>query len=242
MGWHSRSVLMAYNFRMPASATTSRTLPAYLRNRGLRKPVNFRWRLLRYLLGIASLGLAIAVMLSAGIGLGPWDVFHQGLARTLGLTFGQVLVGVGFAILAVAWLTTRERPGPGTFINMILVGPSVDLYLRSGLVPSPESWWLGAIQMVVGTALAGLGAGLYISARFGAGPRDTFVLGLARVFGRSIRVARTGLEITVLILGWLLGGTAGVGTLLFAVLIGPFMQASVRTFGRFDPRKVQRAP
>jgi uncharacterized membrane protein YczE len=214
----------------------------YLKRRGIHKPVNFRWRLLRYLLGVASLGLAIAVMLASGIGLGPWDVFHQGLSKTLGLSFGQVLVGVGFFILAVAWVTTRERPGPGTFVNMMLVGPSVDLYQRSGLVPNPETWWLGAAQFVVGTALAGLGAGLYISAHFGAGPRDTFVLGLARVFGRSIRVARTGLEITVLILGWLLGGTAGLGTVLFAVLIGPFMQLSVRTFGRFDPRKVQRAP
>lgn len=188
----------------------------------------------QYLFGVTLLGLGIAVMLAAGVGLGPWAVFHEGLSEVSGLSFGRVLQLVGLVVIGVAWSLTGERPGAGTISNMILVGPFVDLFGASGWIPTPTAMPLGLVQFVVGTGIVGLASGLYITARFGAGPRDGFVLGLSRVSRWSVRRTRTALEALVLGFGFLLGGSVGLGTVVFALLVGPAMQMSMRIFRSSD--------
>lgn len=195
----------------------------------LRRPA-FWARFAQYLVGVAGLGLGLAIMLEAGIGVGPWAVFHEGIARVTPLTFGQALMLVGVVVLALAWGWTGERPGPGTFCNMLVVGPSVDLYRLSGIIPEPTGLAAGVPLFLLGVAVTGFASGLYITTRFGAGPRDGFVLGLARLLGGSVRRTRTMLELVVLTIGFLLGGTVGLGTLLFALAIGPVMQTAIRLF------------
>jgi uncharacterized membrane protein YczE len=181
--------------------------------------------------GLSFFGVGIALMLRADIGLDPWSTFHEGLSIKSGLSFGRITQLVGVVFVAVAWVWFRERPGPGTIFNMALVGPWVDLFrphlgLSEGLVP-------GIAQFLGGLALVGVASGMYISARLGAGPRDAFILGASRRFGRSIRATRVSLELLVLGTGWLLGGPVGLGTVLFALLMGPLMQLSLRVF-RYD--------
>ncbi|MEJ2291606.1 MAG: membrane protein [Deinococcales bacterium] len=183
-------------------------------------------------LGLMVLGLGIAFMLEAGIGLGPWTVFHQGLSLVTGLSFGRVMQGVGLVVLLLSMLLTRTRPGLGTALNMLLVGPWVDLFRSLAGFPHAPSYALGIAEFVLGLTLQGLGTGLYITARFGAGPRDGLVLGLASLLRLSVRITRTGLELLVLVSGWLMGGQVGLGTVLFALGIGPLMQSFLRLFGR----------
>lgn len=207
---------------------------ARIANDRLRRPA-FYGRLVKYAAGLAMMGVGLAVMLEAGIGVGPWAVFHDGIARVTPLTFGQGLVLAGVVIAALAWTTTGERPGPGTVVNMLSIGPVVDAVRASGAVPAPEGLAVGTAQFLVGLAIIGLGTGAYITARFGAGPRDMFMLGLSRRLGIEVRRARTTIEVGVLIIGVALGGAVGLGTVLFAVLIGPVVQATLRLWG---PRPV----
>lgn len=181
------------------------------------------------------MGLGVATMLEANIGVGPWSVFHDGLARVTPLSFGQTVVVVGVGVALLAWRWTGQRPGAGTVLNMLLVGPFIDLFRASGLVPAQDALLPGIVQLLAGVAILGTATGMYIGARFGAGPRDGFVLGLARVLKRSVRQVRTGLELTVLVLGAVLGGSVGLGTLLFALTIGPSMQVSLRLFRQRAP-------
>ncbi len=183
------------------------------------------------------MGLGLAVMLEAGIGLGPWAVFHEGIARVTPLSFGQALMIVGVVIAALAWWWTSERPGPGTVVNMLLVGPFVDLFRAVGVVPVQDGLTLGTVQFLIGAMIVGISSGLYISARFGAGPRDMFVLGLSRLLGRSVRRTRTAVEVVVLVIGVVLGGSVGLGTVLFALVIGPSMQTSLRLFAPRPPAR-----
>jgi uncharacterized membrane protein YczE len=192
-------------------------------------------RSVQFVIGLAGMGLGVATMLEANIGVGPWSVFHDGLARVTPLSFGQALMAVGVGVALLAWRWTGQRPGPGTVLNMLLVGPFVDLFRASGLLPEQHALLPGIVQLLAGVAIMGTATGMYIGARFGAGPRDGFVLGLARVLNRSVRQVRTGLEFTVLVLGAVLGGSVGLGTLLFAVTIGPSMQVSLRLFRRRVP-------
>lgn len=203
--------------------------------------LGFWGRVTQFLLGLTAMGLGLAVMLEAGVGIGPWGVFHQGLARVTPLSFGQALMAVGVLVVSLAWLWTGQRPGPGTFVNMVIVGPWVDVFRTSGLVPAPEAFLPGVAQFLVGLTITGVASGMYITARFGAGPRDGFVLGLSRLLGGSVRRTRTVLEIAVLSAGFLLGGTVGVGTALFAALIGPIMQFALRLFTRLPSPAVRPA-
>ncbi len=196
----------------------------------LRRPA-FHARLVKYVAGLAMMGVGLAVMLEAGIGVGPWAVFHDGIARVTPLTFGQGLVLAGLVIASLAWGATGERPGPGTVVNMLTIGPVVDAVRASGAVPTPEGIGLGTVQFLVGIAIIGMGTGAYITARFGAGPRDMFMLGLSRRLAIPVRRARTSIEIVVLIVGVAMGGAVGLGTVLFAVLIGPVVQATLRLWG-----------
>jgi uncharacterized protein len=185
-------------------------------------------RLLHVNVGLMLFGLSLAAMLRAGVGLGPWDVFHEGLALRTPLTIGQGMIATGFVLLAFSGLVARIRFGLGTVMNMLVVGLWVDLFLP--LVPAPAEWPLGAALFACGLLLNGAATGLYLTAGLGAGPRDGFALGMARLTGATIARVRTLVELGVLALGWLLGGTVGAGTLVFALTIGPLMQGGLRLF------------
>ena len=179
-------------------------------------------RLVQLFIGLALYGVSLAFLLRAGLGLAPWDVLHQGLAELVGATVGQMVIAVSFVVL-LAWIPLRERPGFGTIANALMVGAFVDLTL---LVLDDAGPWPARVGLLLGGILLnGLATALYIGASLGAGPRDGLMTGLVRRTGRSVRVVRTSLELTVLVFGWLLGGTVGVGTLLYAVAIGPIAHA-----------------
>ena len=170
-------------------------------------------------------------MLTASIGLGPWTVFHEGVSLQSGLSFGRVMQVTGLLVIVLGYALTGTKPGLGTLLNMIVVGPWVDLFTAQAWFPAAENAITGSVQFLIGVSFVGLASGLYITAGLGAGPRDGLVLGLARTLHLSVRKVRAGLELLVLIIGFLLGGAVGFGTVLFALLIGPLMQFSLRLFG-----------
>jgi uncharacterized membrane protein YczE len=183
-------------------------------------------RLTQFLTGVVAYGISVALMVEAGLGLDPWDVFHQGLALRTGLRLGWVVIGVSLLVL-LAWIPLRQRPGIGTVGNVVLIGLVVDGALA--LLPTPDPLWLRSVFLVSGVVLNGIATGLYIGAWLGPGPRDGVMIGLA-ARGYSIRAVRTAVEITVLAAGWLLGGTVGVGTLLYAAAIGPLAHMFIPRF------------
>ena len=178
-------------------------------------------RLLQLLLGLFLFGIASALMVRAGIGIAPWDVLAQGIARHSGLAFGLVtnLVGVGVLLM---WWPLRQRPGLGTVLNVLLIGPSALFGLW--LLPDVTQPAQQALVFAAGLLLLALATGLYIGARFGPGPRDGLMTGLARRTGWSLRAVRTGLEVSVVLLGWALGGVLGVATIAYALAVGPLVQ------------------
>ncbi|MFF3324085.1 YitT family protein [Streptomyces sp. NPDC002889] len=177
--------------------------------------------------GLALYGASSALLVRAGLGLEPWGVLHQGLAERTGLTIGVVSIIVG-ALVLLAWIPIRERPGLGTISNVFAIGLAIDATLA--LVPQVHGLGTRIALMVAGIVLNGAATGLYISARFGAGPRDGLMTGLHRLTGRSIRVVRTAIEVVVVAGGWALGGTAGLGTVAYALAIGPLAQLFLRLF------------
>ncbi|MBX7554507.1 hypothetical protein [Streptomyces sp. NPDC004232] len=184
-------------------------------------------RLIQLYAGLALYGASAALLVAAGLGLEPWGVLHQGLAKLTGLTIGVVSIVVGAAVLLL-WIPLRQRPGLGTVSNVFAVGLAMDGTLA--LVPDPHSFAVRIPLMLAGIALNGAATGLYISARFGPGPRDGLMTGLHRRTGRSIRLVRTTIEVAVVVTGFALGGTVGVGTVLYAVSIGPLAQLFLRVF------------
>ncbi|GAA2609588.1 membrane protein [Dactylosporangium fulvum] len=182
----------------------------------------FGRRFVQLQLGLIAYGLSMAMLIRARLGLDPWDVFHQGVARRTGLSFGTVVIITGAAVLLL-WLPLRQRPGLGTVSNVVVIGLAADLALR--LLPDAEGWWLRGALVVGGILLNAFATALYIGAGMGPGPRDGLMTGLAGRFPRlSLRLARTGVEVTVLAVGWLLGGAVGVATVLYALGIGPLTQ------------------
>jgi uncharacterized membrane protein YczE len=177
-------------------------------------------RLLQLFIGLTLFGAGIGLMLRSGLGLAPWDVLHQGLALRTGLTVGTWSILVSVAVLTL-WLPLRERFGLGTLLNAAIVGVMIDV--TAALVPEAGGLAPATGMTVGGVLLTGIGSGLYIGANLGPGPRDGLMTGITRR-GPSLRITRTVLEASVLSAGWLLGGTVGVGTLAFAVLIGPLVQ------------------
>ena len=190
-------------------------------------------RLVQLLIGLTAYGVSVALLIEAHLGLDPWDVFHQGLSRRTGISIGLMSVLVSGVVL-VLWIPLRQRPGVGTVCNAILVGLVIDAALW--LLPTAGSWWSRGAFLVGGIALNGLATGLYIGARLGPGPRDGLMTGLNARTGRSIRLVRTVIEVTVLVIGFALGGTVGIGTLLYAVSIGPLAHVFIPLF------TVRRAP
>ncbi|MFI0408489.1 YitT family protein [Actinomadura sp. 3N508] len=174
-------------------------------------------RLVQLYVGLALYGLGIALQVSSGLGNDPWDVFHQGLSRRFGLSIGVWIIIVGVVVM-LAWIPLRQRPGIGTISNVVLVGVFADLFLW--LLPEPGALAARWAYLVTAVLVGGFATGCYIGAGLGPGPRDGLMTGIA-ARGRSIRVVRTAIELTVLAAGWLLGGTVGIGTLLYALAIGP---------------------
>ncbi|MFJ8885896.1 YitT family protein [Streptomyces sp. NPDC102402] len=184
-------------------------------------------RLIHLYVGLALYGASSALLVRAGLGLEPWGVLHQGLAERTGISIGVVSIIVG-AVVLLLWIPIRQRPGLGTVSNVFAVGIAMDGTLA--LVPDVHGLGARIPLMAAGIVLNGVATGLYISARFGPGPRDGLMTGLNRLTGRSIRLVRTALEVAVVVSGFLLGGSLGAGTVLYALAIGPLAQFFLRFF------------
>jgi hypothetical protein len=192
-------------------------------------------RLIQLCLGLALYGFSIGLMVRSGLGLDPWDVFHQGLSRHIDLSFGMIVNLVG-AIVLLAWIPIRQRPGIGTVANVFLIGTFADISLW--LMPAASSLPIAAAMLVSGIMLNGVATGAYIGAGLGPGPRDGLMTGLVKRTGGSVRVIRTAIELTVLASGWLLGGTVGLGTVAYALAIGPLVHRTLPLFAIKDRKAV----
>ncbi|WP_411083610.1 YczE/YyaS/YitT family protein [Streptomyces sp. cmx-18-6] len=184
-------------------------------------------RLVQLYVGLTLYGASSALLVRAELGLEPWGVLHQGLTELTGISIGVVSIIVG-AIVLLLWIPMRQRPGLGTVSNVFVVGLAMDGTLA--LVGDVDGFGLRIPVMVLGIVLNGVATGLYIAARFGPGPRDGLMTGLNRVTGRSIRLVRTAIEVAVVVTGFLLGGSLGAGTVLYALAIGPLAQLFLRMF------------
>jgi len=188
-------------------------------------------RLLRCIVGLALFGAGISLVIAADLGLAPWDVFHQGLSRRSGLALGTVIILVG-AVMMLLWWPLRERPGWGTVLNTLEIGTVVNLLEpHLGTFETPVA---RALALAGGVVTVALGSGLYIGSGLGAGPRDGVMMGLERA-GWSLRRARTVIELSALAAGWALGGSIGVGTLVFALGIGPLVHRALPRLRAPDP-------
>ena len=205
-----------------------------------------RWA--RLLLGLGVFAWGLALMLRANLGLSPWDVLHEAIDSLTPLSFGQAVIGVS-VLVVIASLALGVKPGPGTLANVILVGAFTDAILATGvlvdLVSTPYP--LRLLATVTGIAAIALGTALYVGAELGAGPRDSLMLAVAEWSRRSPGTARAAIEGSILIVGIALGGAAGVGTLLFAVLIGPAINIAFRLLGMYVPprsatKRIRRVP
>ncbi|MFD1080218.1 membrane protein YczE [Micromonospora andamanensis] len=190
-------------------------------------------RLTHLFVGLVLYGFSMALMIRSGLGLNPWDVFHQGLSRLTGLSMGTVVIAVG-ALVLLAWIPLRQRPGLGTVANVVVIGLAVDATLA--LLPPGGPLPLRIVLLVTGIVGNGAATALYLGARLGPGPRDGLMTGLvARHPGRSLRLVRTVIEIGVLAVGAVLGGTVGIGTIAYALSIGPLAQLFLPLFDVAEP-------
>lgn len=187
----------------------------------------FLRRFLQLQIGLLLYGASLALMVEANLGLNPWSVFHQGLSEITGLSLGLVVNLVG-ALVMLVWIPLRQKPGIGTICNVLLIGTSADVFLW--LLPPVEDLMPRILLLVGAIALNGAATGAYIGAGLGPGPRDGLTTGMVRLTDWPIRRVRTGIELGVLALGWLLGGTIGVGTVLYALSNGPLLQLFMPMF------------
>ena len=194
-------------------------------------------RVTQLLLGLILYGVGVAVVVVAGLGVDPWTVLAEGLALRTGIGLGWITNIIGLAVLAL-WIPLRQKPGIGTIANILVVGTALQFALP--LVPAPDNVVQSSALLVGGVALVGIAGGLYIGARFGPGPRDGLMTGISARWGWPLWVARTAVEVTVLAIGWTLGGTVGVGTLVYALAIGPASHAALRLFDT-QRRPIHRA-
>lgn len=191
-------------------------------------------RLVQLLVGLVLYGIALGLMVRGGIGVSPWDVLALGISGRTGIGYGVVTNLVAVAVLLL-WIPLRQRLGLGTLLNALVVGPSADLALA--LIPVPESLWMGAAMFLAGLVLLAFATGLYISADFGPGPRDGLMTGLVGRTGWPVWVVRTAIEGSVLVVGFLLGGPVGVGTVLFAFGVGPLIGWFLPRIARLRARR-----
>jgi uncharacterized membrane protein YczE len=207
--------------------------------RPARRPSRLPRRLVQLYVGLVLYGVSMALMVRSSLGVMPWDVLHQGLARQLGWSLGLVTIAVG-AVVLLGWIPLRERPGLGTISNVFVIGLAVDAALAVLTTPSGLS---GRIALAAGgIALNGVATAAYIGVRLGSGPRDGLMTGLVRRTGGSVRLVRTGIEAAVVVTGWLLGGTLGVVTVLYAIAIGPIVHALLPRFTVHPPPPAAPAP
>ena len=181
-------------------------------------------RIAQLLVGLYLYGLGIAMMVQATVGVSPWDVLTQGVMKQTGIPFGFVTNIVGVLVLLL-WIPIRQKPGIGTVLNVLLVGPSAQISFA--FIPAPEELWLRIPLFAGGLLVLAIATGLYIGARFGPGPRDGLMTGIHARWGWKIWKVRTAIEVAVLAIGWLLGGNVGLGTLAFALLIGPMVNVTI---------------
>ncbi|MDH6238329.1 hypothetical protein [Cryobacterium sp. CG_9.6] len=189
-------------------------------------------RLTQLFIGLFLYGIGIALIVRGAIGVAPWDVLAQGIAAQTGLRFGLVTILVS-AVVLLLWIPIRQKLGIGTVLNALLVGPSADVGLL--VIPEGLDLWVRVLLFTAGLVLIAVATGLYIGAHFGPGPRDGLMTGLHQRTGWRIWIVRTGLEVIVLSIGWVLGGNVGVGTVLFAVLIGPLCHITIPFFAITRP-------
>lgn len=204
-----------------------RRAPARLDNVSLRDQLRLDRlprRLMQMMVGLTGFGLSLALLLEAGLGGAPWDVLHAALAHHLGATVGLMSIAVSFVLL-LAWIPLRERVGIGTIANAIWVGLSIDAGLA--LLPSFDSLPLQIVLMLLAVVLNGISGAVYIGAQLGAGARDGLMTGLSRVLERPVGPIRIVLEVIVLVTGWALGGPLGLGTVVYALALGPVIQATM---------------
>lgn len=181
----------------------------------------------RLMLGLFIFGLALALMIKAHIGIPPWDVLGQGISKTFGITFGQATIVVS-AIVLLAWIPLKVKPGLGSIMNALCIGIFVDLWLP--YVPTFDNYFANLLMFLLGICTVAFATGLYISAKLGSGPRDGLMIGTQKTLGLPLWLVRTMYEGTVLTVGFLLGGQVREGTLIFAVTIGYLMQSSMKFF------------
>lgn len=212
-------------------------LPMSTKRAASARPWPLWARLVQLFVGLVLYGLSAALLVRGDLGLDPWDVFHQGLSRHTGLAIGTWIIIVGVAVLLL-WIPLRLRPGIGTISNAILIGLTMNWVLD--IFPPVHNLALRWGCLLGGIVLCGIATGAYIGAALGPGPRDGLMVGIA-ARGHSLRVVRTLLEVTVLIIGWLLGGTIGIGTVLFAILIGPIAHVTIPIFSR-GTREASKPP
>ena len=179
------------------------------------------------MIGLFVFGLALAMMLKAGIGVPPWDVLGQGMSRSLGITFGQATIVVSVIVL-LAWIPLKVKPGLGSIMNALTIGIFADLWMP--YIPIFENYFANLLMFLFGICTVAFATGLYISAKLGSGPRDGLMIGTQKALGWPLWLVRTIYEVTVLTIGFLLGGQVREGTLIFAVSIGYLMQASMKFF------------
>lgn len=184
-------------------------------------------RLTQLVIGLTLYGVSMAMMVRGGLGLDPWDVFHFGIADGMPVTFGTVVILTGLAVLLL-WIPLRQAPGLGTVANALLIGVATDLTLA--VLTAPGSLTARAALMLGGVVLNGLATALYIGSQLGPGPRDGLMTGLVRRTGWSVRVVRTSIELSVVLVGWGLGGVVGLGTIVYALAIGPLVQLMLPLF------------
>lgn len=194
-------------------------------------------RILQLLIGLPLYGVGCAFTVEAGLGVDPWTVFAQGMSTQTGIGIGWMTNIIGAAVLLL-WIPLRQRPGIGTLANVLLVGTSMQATLD--LVTPPTDLLLRSLLLAAGIVAVALASGIYIGARFGAGPRDGLMTGIHSRFGAPIWLARVSVEVTVLAIGWLLGGTVGIGTIAFAVLIGPLVHIALPLFAVRTPAHSRR--
>jgi uncharacterized membrane protein YczE len=184
-------------------------------------------RLIQLFLGLALYGLSVGLMVRSNLGVNPWDVFHQGLSTRTGLGLGTIIIIIGAAVLLL-WIPLRQRPGIGTISNVFLIGIWTDVSLW--MIPTVDSLPLAWAMLTSGIVLNGVAGGAYIGAGLGPGPRDGLMTGLVKRTGRSVRLVRTSIELAVVATGWVMGGTLGLGTALYALAIGPIVHFMLPLF------------
>lgn len=194
-------------------------------------------RLARLFLGLFLYALGIVLTMKANIGFAPWEVFHAGIGKTIGMSIGNVSIVAGLLIVLLTFLL-GERPGFGTVLNMLFIGVFMDALLGGGFIPTMTDWLPGIFVLIVGLFTISLATFFYIGSGFGAGPRDSLMVVLTRKTGLAIGLCRGGIEVAAVLIGWLLGGMVGVGTVISALAIGLCVQLTFRLLG-FDPTQVR---